>query len=87
MVESKEHLASEVTEKIDKYLGIKLKSLSKMTKEDLDLLNQRIDRAAEKPGELFASLAHNKIRDKIDDAKDNVKARVAARVEEFLDKL
>jgi len=87
MTATKDVVVKAVEEKCDAYLGIKLKSLAKLTKEDLDIFNDRLDRMAEKPAELFASLAHTKLRARIDDTKDRIKTRVMEKATELLDSL
>ena len=75
---------SEVSEKFETYFKLQLKSLSKMTKEDLDAINTRLDRMADKPEELVSVLARKKVRSKIDDFKERAKARVSNWIDERL---
>ena len=75
---------SEVSEKFETYFKLQLKSLSKMTKEDLDAINTRLDRMADKPEELISVLARKKIRGRVDDFKERAKARVTGWIDEKL---
>jgi len=77
MTATKEQIVSEVSEKFETYFNLKLGSLSKMSKEDLESLNIRLERMAEKPEELLSVLARRKLRTRVDNVKDRVKARVA----------
>ena len=75
---------SEVSEKFETYFKLQLKSLSKMTKEDLDAINTRLDRMADKPEELISVLARKKIRGRVDDFKERATARVTGWIDEKL---
>jgi len=84
MTATKEQLVGEVAEQFETFFGLQLKTLSKMSKEDLETLHTRFSRMSEKPEELLSVLARRKIRARTDDIKERLKSRAAESLDRLL---